>query len=88
MIDKKISIGSLITVLTLVGTFIYTQGQFSTKFDNIDSTIVNEKAERVKTVKRIKANEDQIVDLKIGQAKIQTQIDEGFKRLEQLLLDQ
>ena len=31
MIDKKISLGTIITIATIIGTFIYTQGIMDTK---------------------------------------------------------
>ena len=47
----------------------------------------NVEVEQVKAVKRIKANEDSIVDLKIGVAKIETKLDDRFNRLEEILMD-
>ena len=43
--------------------------------------------EQIKTVERVKVNEDSIVDLKIGQAKIETKLDDRFNRLEEILMD-
>ena len=45
MIDKKISLGTLITILTVLGTFIYTQGIVSNK---IESSTEETKAHSVK----------------------------------------
>ena len=43
--------------------------------------------EQVKTAKRVKVNENSIVDLKIGVAKLETQLDDRFDRLEDILMD-
>jgi len=80
MINKNISIGSLITILTIIVTFVFTQGSTSNKIENIEK-------EQVKAVKRIKSNEEAIVDLKIGVAKIETKLDDRFNRLEELLME-
>ena len=80
MINKNISIGSLITILTIIVTFVFTQGSTSNKIENIEK-------EQSKTVKRVKSNEDAIVDLKIGVAKIETKLDDRFNRLEELLME-
>ena len=37
MIDKKISLGTLLTLGTIVGTFIYTQGVFATKMETYEN---------------------------------------------------
>ena len=80
MIDKKISLGTLITGATIIGTFIFTQGSTQTKIEVVEK-------EQVHTIKRVKVNEDSIVDLKIGQAKIETKLDDRFNRLEEILMD-
>ena len=80
MIDKKISIGSIITIITLAVTVVYTHGANTAKMDTI-------KTEQVKAIKRVKVNENNIVDLKIGVAKIETKLDDRFNRLEELLMD-
>ena len=35
-LDKKISLGTLLTIATVVGTFIYTQGVFATKIETME----------------------------------------------------
>ena len=80
MIDKKISLGTILTGLTIIGTFIFTQGSTQTKVASVEK-------EQAHTVKRVKVNEDSIVDLKIGQAKIETKLDDRFNRLEEILMD-
>ena len=80
MIDKKISIGSLLTIGTiLVGAAI--------SYGTSSNQIINIEENHNKTVKRVKINEDSIVDLKIGVAKIETKLDDRFNRLEELLMD-
>ena len=80
MIDKKISIGTVITILTVLGTFIYTQGIMTTKIESFE-------VEDSKNTMKIQNNKDDIVDLQISVAKIEAKIDEGFKRLETLLIE-
>jgi hypothetical protein len=80
MIDKKISLGTLLTLGTIVGTFIYTQGVFATKME----TYENENAD---TDKKIQTNVNKIQDVEINNAKIESKIDEGFKRLESLIME-
>jgi hypothetical protein len=80
MIDKKISIGTVITILTVLGTFIYTQGVMTNKMESFE-------VEDSKNTMKISNNKDDIVDLQISVAKIEAKIDEGFKRLETLLIE-
>ena len=80
MIDKKISIGSLLTIGTILVGAAISYGVNSNRMENVE-------VEQVKTVKRVKVNEDSIVDLKIGVAKIETKLDDRFNRLEEILMD-
>ena len=80
MIDKKISIGSLLTIGTILVGAAISYGVNSNRMENVE-------AEQVKAVKRVKVNEDSIVDLKIGVAKIETKLDDRFNRLEEILMD-
>ena len=80
MIDKKISLGTLLTIGTVLAGIIYTHGVSTEKIETVEK-------EQTKTVKRVKVNEDSIVDLKIGQAKIETKLDDRFNRLEEILMD-
>ena len=80
MIDKKISIGTLLTIGTVLAGIIYTHGVSTEKIETV-------KTEQTKTVKRVKVNEDSIVDLKIGQKVIETKLDDRFNRLEEILMD-
>ena len=80
MIDKKISLGTLITILTVLGTFIYTQGMMTNKVASFEN-------ESDKQVKRVQKTEEDVVQLQIAVAKIETKIDEGFKRIETLFIE-
>ena len=80
MIDKKISIGTILTIGTVLASVVYTHGASVTKIDSVE-------VQQEKIVKRVKANEDSIVDLKIGQAKIETKLDDRFNRLEEILME-
>tara|TARA_R100000808_G_scaffold10942_1_gene28638 strand:+ start:798 stop:1046 length:249 start_codon:yes stop_codon:yes gene_type:complete len=80
MIDKKISLGTILTGATIIGTFIFTQGSTTTKIDSVEK-------EQTKVVKRVDNNSSAIVNLKIGQAKIETKLDDRFNRLEELIMD-
>lgn len=80
MIDKKISLGTILTGATIIGTFVFTQGSTQTKIETVEK-------EQSKVIKRVKVNEDSIVDLKIGQAKIETKLDDRFNRLEELIME-
>ncbi len=80
MIDKKISIGTVITIATVLGTFIYTQGIMTNKIESFEN-------EDSKHTVQINKNNEDIVGLQIAVGKIETKIDEGFKRLETLLIE-
>ena len=80
MIDKKISVGTVITILTVLATCIYTQGIMSNKIESF------EKDNNVNSV-RINNNSEDIDALEISVANIESKIDEGFKRLETLLIE-
>ena len=80
MIDTTISVGNIFTVITVAGTIFFTTGSYSTKIDSIET-------EANKTVARVKAAEKDITDLKVSVAKIETQLDARFDRLEELLME-
>ena len=80
MIDKKISLGTILTGITVIGTVIFTQGATTTKIENIDK-------EQTNTVKTVKKNESDIVYLKVSVGKIETQLDDRFDRIEDLLFE-
>ena len=80
MIDKKISLGTILTGVTIIGTFIFTQGSTQSKIENVEK-------EQTNTVKTVKKNEGDITNLKVSVAKIETQLDNRFDRLEEMLMD-
>ena len=83
MIDRKISLGTLITVCTVIGTFIYTQGILDTKID-VFETANEEKGKSIQT------NRNKIQNLEVGQERIETKIDavmSRFDRLETLIME-
>jgi hypothetical protein len=80
MIDKKISLGTILTLGTIIGTFIYTQGVIATKMDAIASDGDDNK-------KTIMSSREKVQTLEVSVAKIETKIDEGFKNLENFLLE-
>jgi hypothetical protein len=83
MIDKKISIGTLITILTVLGTFIYTQGIVSNKIESSEVSIDENS-------KKIKTNREKTQNLEVGQERIETKIDgvmDRFDRLETLIME-
>ena len=80
MIYKTISLVTIITIVTIVGTFIFTQGATSAKIDNKESGSEENR-------KKIMSNTDKVQKVEIDVAKIEAKIDEGFKRLETLLIE-
>ena len=76
-IDKKISVGTLITICTVIGTFVYTQGILDTKIDTFEASI-EEKGKSIQT------NRNKIQSLEVGQERIETKIDEVMKRFDRL----
>ena len=80
MLDKKISIGTVITVLTILGTFIYTQGILSSKIESFEEDTVTHSI-------KMNRNADKIQKLEVSVAKIESKIDEGFKMIETLFME-
>ena len=80
MIDKKISLGTIITIGTIIGTFIYTQGVFAQKIDSMESDNANNS-------RQVMSNRTKIQTLEVSVAKIDTKLDERFNRIEELLMD-
>ena len=80
MIDTTISIGNIFTVVTVAGTLFFTTGTYSSKIDTLE-------VQQEKTVVRVKKAESDITDLKVSVAKIETQLDDRFDRLEEILMD-
>ena len=80
MIDKKISLGTIITIGTIIGTFVYTQGIFAQKIETVESDNSN-------SIQKIMSNSNKIQTLEVSVAKIETKLDERFNRIEELLMD-
>ena len=80
MIDKKISLGTLLTLGTIIGKFIYTQGIFAQKIDSMESDNDNNS-------RQVMTNRTKIQTLEVSVAKIDTKLDERFNRIEELLMD-
>ena len=80
MIDTTISVGNIFTVITVAGTIFFTTGTYSTKIDSLET-------DSNKIVVRVKTAEKDITDLKVSVAKIETQLDTRFDRLEELLME-
>ena len=80
MIDKKISVGTLITIVTIGGTVIFTQGATSHRIESVEKEAF-ENTESIKSVvKEVNQN-------KVDIGKIEAKIDEGFKRIETLFIE-
>ena len=76
-------IGTLITIVTIIGTFFYTSGVMSNKIESSEITIQENS-------KSIKTNRDKTQNLEIGQERIETKIDgylNRFDRLETLIME-
>ena len=80
MIDTTVSVGNIFTVITVAGTLFFTTGTYSTKIDTLNS-------QQEKTVVRVNKTENDVTDLKVSVAKIETQLDDRFDRLEEIILD-
>ena len=80
MIDKKISLGTLITICTILGTFIYTQGMMTNKVESFEKDSTSHSV-------KINKNVEKIQQLEVSVAKIESKIDEGFKRIENLFIE-
>ena len=80
MIDTKISLGTVITILTILATCIYTQGIMSNKVDSFENDTNTHSV-------KINKNREDINDNKVNVGKIETKVDERFNRLEQLIME-
>ena len=80
ILDKKISLGTIITLVTILGTFIFTQGATATKIEGIESKGRDSR-------KKIQSNRDRIQNVQVSVARLESKIDEGFKHLEKLLIE-
>ena len=80
MIDKKIALGTVITICTILGTFIYTQGIMSSKMESF------EKDTNSHSIK-INKNQEDVQDLEKSVIKIETMMEERFDKLESLIME-
>ena len=80
MIDKKISLGTLLTICTILGTFICTQGIMTSKVESF------EKDTNSHSIK-INKNQEDIQDLEKSVIKIETMMEERFDKLESLIME-
>jgi flagellar capping protein FliD len=80
MIDKKISLGTVITICTILGTFIYTQGVMTSKMESF------EKDTNSHSIK-INKNQEDVQDLEKSVIKIETMMEERFDKLESLIME-
>jgi phosphoribosylaminoimidazole-succinocarboxamide synthase len=79
MIDKNI-IGTGLTILTILGTFIYTQGITSHKMESFEKDINTQSI-------KINKNHEEINNLENTQIKIETMMKERFDKIESLLME-
>ena len=79
MIDKNL-IGTALTILTILGTFIYTQGIMSNKIETFEN---NAKENKI----RVNKNQEDIQDLEKSVIKIETMMEERFDKLESLIME-
>ena len=69
-----------LSLLTVLGTFIYTQGIFANKIESIEDKSSEHSI-------KMNKNAEKIQKLEVSVAKIEAKIDEGFKRLETLFIE-
>ena len=83
MIDKKISLGTLLTMGTIIGTFIFTQGATATRIEATENKTQENSL-------KINKNSDKTQNLEVGQERIETKIDgviDRFDKLETLIME-
>ena len=80
MLDKKISVGTLFTIATVVITCIYTQGAMVNRIESFEE-------EGRENRKKIQSNREKVQKVQVDVARIESKIDEGFKLMERLLID-
>ena len=79
MIDKSI-IGTLLTISTILGTFIYSQGVLSNKIKTFENDLKESQ-------QRIYNNQKDVQEIKNGQIRIETTMTERFNNLETLIME-
>ena len=80
MLDKKISVGTIVTIITIVGTCIYTQGAMVNRIESFETDSTDNR-------KKIMSNREKIQKVEVDVARIEAKIDEGFKMMERLLIE-
>ena len=80
MINRQISLGTVITILTILGTFIFTLGATSNRMESADIDIE-------KNTQKILNNQEKQQKVEVDIGKLETKLDEGFKRLETLIIE-
>ena len=80
MLDKKISVGTIVTIITIVGTCIYTQGAMVNRIESFETDSTDNR-------KKIMSNREKIQKVEVDVARIESKIDEGFKMMERLLIE-
>ena len=80
MVNKQISLGTVITILTILGTFIFTLGATSNRIESAEIDIE-------KNTQKILNNQEKQQKVEVDIGKLETKLDEGFKRLETLIIE-
>ena len=80
MINRQISRGTVITILTILGTFIFTLGATSNRMESAEIDIE-------KNTQKILNNQEKQQKVEVDIGKLETKLDEGFKRLETLIIE-
>jgi len=80
MVNRQISLGTVITILTILSTFIFTLGATSNRMESVEIDIE-------KNSQKILNNQDKQQKIEVDIGKLETKLDEGFKRLETLIIE-
>tara|TARA_R100000808_G_scaffold14297_1_gene33846 strand:+ start:3978 stop:4223 length:246 start_codon:yes stop_codon:yes gene_type:complete len=80
MVNKQISLGTVITILTILSTFIFTLGATSNRIESVEIDIE-------KNSQKILNSQDKQQKIEVDIGKLETKLDEGFKRLETLIIE-
>ena len=80
MVNRQISLGTVITILTILSTFIFTLGATSNRMESVEIDIE-------KNSQKILNNQDKQQKVEVDIGKLETKLDEGFKRLETLIIE-
>ena len=80
MINRQISLGTVITILTILGTFIFKLGATSNRMESAEIDIE-------KNTQKILSNQEKQQKVEVDIGKLETKLDEGFKRLETLIIE-